>query len=799
MSDKKIATELDAQQIGKLQIPITKTKGVTKKRATELNCKINSTVLKDNQLVKKSLLSKLTNLSTYSIGRYNDGYTSINVSVTVWGNTSVDASTKPNVVKGSYVTISFNGGNTNILEWGFCDYNGNNYEKQTSTSFYMPAKDIYIKIVSTSKDPVMVAAAGQKGCILGNAEGYKFIATPSHPARIQLKEGTVVILQSVPDFGYIHTWWSNLPPDGQTYDENITTSFILGSGDTSEIMSNYKSIIGSALTDITDMEYIEPLVPSDFSLSSSVETDDDVTIFNIYNSNGERTLMYTDPASDVKKTVSNCERAQQNDGLYGELEKYASYTPCQMEQFGMLSPTNEYSVAIGTTIVNVLFRINITQEPIASSDVGSIFSLGDDGEILGYADADEYITLKIIPYCLDSNNNGSYVSMCPFEENSINSQSIVTETIQIGSNGSFSGEVSGGYFVCSYTSDLITKNILCNYYYQPNTNDETNKPDYQTLCSSLEIQVERNGYTSSRFIDFDYTQTNRQEKDNLLPEEFTVSCTTSTDYRYNDIGPLSLFTKEQSEFNIVGTTNSNNIDIANSRYDLDRAIQYASPSVFDGKIYFTINYSYIALDSFYITMSSYLEQLCLGDSKNYKLQSGWDFNENIDRGNGLLLNNKGVTALRSITNIYNDSKYDNGTNIQLSLGELLEISKNYGADELFSCSHDENAKQINFCINLGNIIDKKYTNVTETIDNFKMYISFASRGILYVFTSDYRLVTTYNEENPAQGITRYPRPVRTISEWAQKNEDSFVANTDTVATDGDRFVSDRRVVVIPNN
>ena len=84
MSDRKIATKYDAQQIGKLQIPITKTKGVTKKRATELNCKINSSSIKDNQLVKKSLLSKLTNLSTYSIGRYNDGY-NITVPVTVWG------------------------------------------------------------------------------------------------------------------------------------------------------------------------------------------------------------------------------------------------------------------------------------------------------------------------------------------------------------------------------------------------------------------------------------------------------------------------------------------------------------------------------------------------------------------------------------------------------------------------------------------------------------------------------------------------------------------------------------------
>lgn len=65
------------------------------------------------------------------------------------GGVSVDASTKPNVVKGSYVTLSFNSGSSNILEWGFCDINGNNYEKQTAKSFYMPAKDIFIKIVST--------------------------------------------------------------------------------------------------------------------------------------------------------------------------------------------------------------------------------------------------------------------------------------------------------------------------------------------------------------------------------------------------------------------------------------------------------------------------------------------------------------------------------------------------------------------------------------------------------------------------------------------------------------------------
>lgn len=58
---------------------------------------------------------------------------------------------------------------------------------------------------------------------------------------------------------------------------------------------------------------------------------------------------------------------------------------------------------------------------------------------------------------------------------------------------------------------------------------------------------------------------------------------------------------------------------------------------------------------------------------------------------------------------------------------------------------------------------------------------------------------TSNNRLPSTAFTRHckiPRPVRTISEWAVKNEDSFVCrSTEKIANDGDRQLNERNVVV----
>lgn len=796
----RIATEGYAYSVGDLPILYSKNKGCTRQRAVALNCNVSG-LTSNNRLVKRTSLSKTGPINTYSINRYNDGYSNITVYVTAYGETTINASEGCLFKENSHITVSFAAGTAVISEWGVCNPDGTNYIKQSSNTFIMPAKDISIKIVSVSTDPYINIKPNSGGYILAHINNSLFLATNTNHVRLQTRAGNSVLLQSIANSGYMHAFWTGIEDIG-VFPINSTLSFDMPENSLPEVISNYFNIGAIAGDTIPGMEY-EPV----YEPYSEEEIDEDVTVFSVLNSLAERTLMYINADSEIKKTVSNSKQLH-SDGLYNEIQNLTPFTlpDVRPNQYGTLSPYNERSIPVGSPYISVFFRINITKERIdLASCFNDIFAIGSDMEIAGYANntgEDNFVIIKLIPYILDDGTTpllANYTSMVPHNENSINSQETVTKIINYGECGSFTGNVTGGNFYLFYESDASTRNILCNYLYIPDLRSEEQVSNYDRLLSSLEIETTVNGKTTSRFIDFDYSQTNYNENYNFLGQNgFTVSCKNNISVDDDINEPFSNF--EHINFSVIDNGHEKTeVQIANSYYNLDRAIHYVPVSDSSENLIFQLNSDMFSADgngilnSIYVTISRYIEQFCFGNARNYKLQENWNFNDQINRGNGLLFNKKGIEYLRTYTNIFDDEKYDNGCNIQLPLSEIVKIIQRDRT--VFDFVHDRRSNQINFTIKINNLISNKFTDV-QTANEFFAYISFAISGNIYVFTTNEKLVTNYNQVQPSQDIVRYPRPVRTISEWAVKNEDSFVCrSTEKIANDGDRQLNERNVVV----
>lgn len=108
------------------QYCIQKNKGCTKQRAVALNCNVSGAT-SNNRLVKRTSLSKTGPINTYSINRYNDGYSNITVYVTAYGETTINASEGRPFKEKSHITVSFTAGTAVISEWGVCNPDGTNF------------------------------------------------------------------------------------------------------------------------------------------------------------------------------------------------------------------------------------------------------------------------------------------------------------------------------------------------------------------------------------------------------------------------------------------------------------------------------------------------------------------------------------------------------------------------------------------------------------------------------------------------------------------------------------------------
>lgn len=113
----RIATEGYAYSVGDLPILYSKNKGCTRQRAVALNCNVSG-LTSNNRLVKRTSLSKTGPINTYSINRYNDGYSNITVYVTAYGETTINASEGRLFKENSHITVSFAAGTAIINEWG---------------------------------------------------------------------------------------------------------------------------------------------------------------------------------------------------------------------------------------------------------------------------------------------------------------------------------------------------------------------------------------------------------------------------------------------------------------------------------------------------------------------------------------------------------------------------------------------------------------------------------------------------------------------------------------------------------